>query len=280
MSEFNFNHHCEKLLVEYKRRNTERVAKRLDVICQSLRKAGHHAVQTKFGGSVTKGTYVSGLSDVDALLIVNQTSLVNQPPSKVITYVQEVVQQRLRQNPVSGGKMAVTVGYSDGMEMQLLPAIRTKSGGVRIAEPGGSKWSNVVIPDAFPKRLTKINDANHGRVVPVIKLAKAMADCFISRESNKISGYHMESLAVDAFSDYEGKPDPKSVLIHLLGHSISAVLSPITDPTGQTTYVDQYLGPADSQVRKGASTHFGQMRGEVKRCQTRGQFNKLFCIDN
>ena len=30
-----------------------------------------HIVQTKFGGSVQKGTYVTGLSDIDVLLIVN-----------------------------------------------------------------------------------------------------------------------------------------------------------------------------------------------------------------
>ena len=40
-------------------------------------------VQTMFGGSVGKGTDVAGLSDVDALLIVNESSLVNRPPSDV-----------------------------------------------------------------------------------------------------------------------------------------------------------------------------------------------------
>ena len=47
--------------------------------------------------------------DVDALLIVNQTPLVNQTPAMVIEYVRDTIQNRLRQNTVSAGNLAVTV---------------------------------------------------------------------------------------------------------------------------------------------------------------------------
>ena len=88
----------------------------------------------------------------------------------------------------------------------------------------------------------------------------------------------MESLAIDAFAGYEGELDPKSMLVHLLGHSVKAVRTPIKDPTGQTRYVDQYLGRAESKLRKGASTQFGQMRGKVNSCKTRAEFDDLFCV--
>ena len=105
-----------------------------------------------------------------------------------------------------------------------------------------------------------------------------MADCQIKHQDHKISGYHMEALAVDAFSTYEGELKTKDMLVHFLGHSIRAVMKPIDDPTDQTPHVDGYLGLANSLPRKGASTRFGQMRGKVQRCQTRAQFNELFCI--
>ena len=54
--------------------------------------------------------------------------------------------------------------------------------------------------------------------------------------------------------------------------------SPIKDSTGQSRYVDEYLGPADSELRERASTYFGQMRAEVKRCMTKAEFSKLFCV--
>ena len=133
-------------------------------------------------------------------------------------------------------------------------------------------------PEKFAEKLAKVNASRDGRVVPVVKLAKAMADCFIPQHDRKLSGYHMESLAIDAFKNYGGPLDPKAMLVHLLGHSIEAVKQPITDSTGQSRYVDEYLGPADSKLRERTSTYFGQIRGEVNRCRTRAEFNDLFCI--
>ena len=239
-----FNEYCEALLAQYTRRNTQTVTQRLESLCGFLRQKGN-VVQTMLGGSVRQGTYVTGLSDIDALLIVNQSSLVNQTPAEAIEYVRETIQHRLRQNTVSAGNLAVTVSYSDGTEIQILPAIRTNTDGVRIAEPGSTKWSNVARPDDFAKKLARVNTARDGRVVPAIRLAKAMADCLITRPSRKISGYHMESLAIDAFKDYQGPLDPKNMLIHLLGHAMDAVKSPIADSTGQSRYVDDKLGRAD-----------------------------------
>ncbi len=276
--QFNFNRHCERLIANSKRRNADTVTRRLDTICELLRKDGYRAIQTMLGGSVKKGTFVSGISDVDVLLIVNETPFVNQPPNDVIEHIKDVVQGEFPKNPVRAGKLAVTINYADGMEIQLLPTIRTTSGGMRISDPGNTKWSNVVIPENFTKKLTKINRANGGRVLPAIKLVKAMADCYISRPSKKISGYHMEALAVDAFNGYSGKKDPKSMLIHFLDHSIDAVMIPIDDPTRQTPHVDDGLGTANSDQRKLISGYFENMRGQVRNCNTIAKFNKLFCL--
>ena len=72
-----------------------------------------------------------------------------------------------------------------------MPALLTKSGGIKIAESGSTKWSKVVIPDNFVGKLTKVNRRTDGRAVQVIKLAKAVADCHIRHQDKKISGYHM-----------------------------------------------------------------------------------------
>lgn len=275
----NFNRYCEELLARYARRNQQAVTRHLESLCNIIRGEGQ-VVQTMFGGSVRRRTYVTGLSDVDVLLIVNQSSLANQSPARVIEYVRDTIQRRLSQNPVAAGNLAVTVGYSGGVEIQILPAIQTSTGGVRIAEPGSTRWSNVAHPERFAEKLSEVNNARNGRVVPVIKLAKAMADCFITRQDWKISGYHLESLAIDAFGNYQGPQDPKSMLNRLLTHSMAVVMRPITDPTGQSRYVDEYLELANSRPRRRASTHFGQMRANVNSCRTRAQFNALFCEGN
>ena len=112
MSDSNFNKYCETLLVRYNRRNTRAITRHLESLCGFLRQDGHRAVQTIFGGSVRRRTFVTGISDVDVLLIVNESSLVHQPPSEVIAYVKNIIRGRLRQNSVSAGDLAVTVGYS------------------------------------------------------------------------------------------------------------------------------------------------------------------------
>lgn len=278
MPDFNFNDQCEKFLARAKRRNAQKLTGRLESLCAILRKEGNHVVQTKFGGSVQKGTYVTGLSDVDVLLIVNESSLANQTPAKAKEHVRATIKGQLPKNPVQVGKLAVTVKYADGMEIQLLPAIRTRSGGVRIARPGARNWSNIAHPDGFADKLAKVNTARGGRVVPVIKLAKAVAYNFIAQKNPKISGYHIESLAIDAFEGYQGKLDSKAMLNHLFKYSTEAALNPIVDSTGQSRYVDEYLGKANSKLRKRASGHFAGMRSKVNSCETRKAFNALFGI--
>ena len=48
-------------------------------------------VQTMFGGSVHRGTYVNGLSDIDVLLIINHSSLANLPPANVIGHIKNTL---------------------------------------------------------------------------------------------------------------------------------------------------------------------------------------------
>ena len=67
MPDDDFNKRCENLLVKYKRRNSRRLSRRrLESLCTGSSGQKGDVVQTMFGGSVKKGTYVTGLSDVDA----------------------------------------------------------------------------------------------------------------------------------------------------------------------------------------------------------------------
>lgn len=272
-----FNRRCEELLARYSDRNNENIRRHIEGLCAVLRREGN-AVEAIYGGSVSRGTDVNGISDVDILLVVNQSSLINQPPSRVINYVRETLERHLPFNSIRAGNLAVTVRYADDIEIQILPAIRTNTNGFRIAQPGSTQWSNIVLPDRFAARLVEINRRNNGRVVLTIKLAKAIADCFITKTNRKISGYHMEALAIKAFENYQGPQDSKNMLVHLFGNSMTDVLTPIRDSTGQSIAVDEYLGEGGSRLRKGAETHFGQMRGMINSCRNASDFDSLFCL--
>jgi hypothetical protein len=53
----------------------------------------------------------------------------------------------------TAGKLALTVKFSDGYEIQVLPALATKTG-IRIAAADGNEWSNVIKPEKFARELT------------------------------------------------------------------------------------------------------------------------------
>ena len=232
-------------------------------------------VRILFGGSVERNTYVKGLSDVDALVIVNDSKLSSLLPQNAIEYMEDLIQRRLPNTEIRSGDLAVTVTYSDGVEMQFLPAIERK-GGVRIADPARNQWGNVVHPDRFRARLTKVNQDNGGRVIPVIKLAKGLAARVIRNDGEKIQGYHMESMAILAFRNYQGPTDLRSMFMHFCESATKTVLNPIKDLTKQSRYVDEYMGDAGSRRRKRASKNFRKMLNRFGACRSGRHLERLF----
>src|SRR5271154_456500 len=71
------------LLRNYNSRDNELVTERLDTVKAALGDELEGSFDQLFGGSVAKHTYVDGLSDIDSLLIVNDTELEGKPPKAV-----------------------------------------------------------------------------------------------------------------------------------------------------------------------------------------------------
>ena len=262
-------------LRDYNERDTEAINRHIRGLRDALEQSDTDVLLTRFGGSVSRHTYVDGLSDVDVLLIVNDSSLSGRDPRAVIQTMSELIQQRMPRTEVRTGRLAVTVTYADGHEIQVLPAIRTRAG-IRIANPGRNEWSGILHPERFARKLTDVNQANGGRVIPTVKLTKALADHVIRSDRDKISGYHVESLAIEAFKNYRGPTDRKSMVSHLLEFSSSAVQHPIRDTTGQSRFVDDYMGRQGSDARQKATTHFRQMKNRLERARSESDLDNLF----
>ena len=277
LTDAEINRCLRDLLRVYNARDTQAVSRHVQVLSDSLKLRDDDVVHTLFGGSVSKHTAINGLSDVDVLAIVNDSSLSGQSPAAVIRLMAQRIRQRLPQTNVSTGDLAVTVRYSDGIEVQVLPAIRTKSG-VRIADPKTNSWSNVVYPERFARKLTQINQRNDGKVVPTVKLAKSLAAHMIPSDRDHISGYHMESLAIEAFKNYQGPQDLKNMIRHFVDFSSRAVIKPITDPTGQSRHVDEYMGQQSSVRRQRATKSFQRMRHRFDVCGTKEDIENLFGV--
>jgi len=241
------NQFLAEQLSGYNDRDTEAVADKLEQIEQALRDLGHDVDRLLFGGSVAKHTYVDGLSDVDSLVFLDGPT--SGSPAEVLAGFANALRSLLPPSQIAAieaGRMAVTVHYRDGTQVQLLPATERGERTV-IPSPDGSHWK-AVRPHKFTEKLTETNRRNGNGVVPAIKLAKALIERF--PEERRLSGYHVEAIAIDAFKAYTGPRDRASMLHHLLRHAANAVLRPTGDITGQTVHIDEHLGAPESAARR------------------------------
>lgn len=204
--------------------------------------------QLLYGGSVAKHTYVDGLSDVDALVALDAANMEAKDPKGLLDDFCKMLSSRLHSDKVESvekGRMAVTVTYSDGTEIQLLPALRSGNK-IQIPTSGGKGWKETD-PKSFQSALTGQNQKLNNALVPAIKLMKSINAGL--PEKKQLTGYHIESLALEAAKGYQGRKTVKSVLLHVLEASSKRVMSPIQDVTGQSRTVDSYLGKAESKER-------------------------------
>ena len=111
-------------------RDAETINRRLNEISEVLEEDGLDIERIVYGGSITKHTYVDGISDVDSLVLLDDTST-DLTPEQAKNKVHDAIVARLSQGDVAEvqvGNLAVTVTYRDGTVVQLLPAVRSGDG--------------------------------------------------------------------------------------------------------------------------------------------------------
>ncbi len=259
-------------LVQANERDADKINGRLEQIKKQLENDIEEGpIKLNFGGSVKKHTFVNGLSDIDALVILNDTELVDKNPKQVQKYFLSKIQDKISGvKKIDQGTLATTVEFADGMAIQLLPAIKTKTG-IRIPATSGNEWSNIINPYKFAEKLTKTNNELNAKAVPAIKIIKIINDQF--PEKRKLSGYHIESLAIEAFKTFKEKDiTTKNLIAHFFKETKDLVKSPIKDKTGQSVHVDDDLGGKNSETRKGISYQLEFIYRKIKEADRSASF--------
>jgi hypothetical protein len=266
--EANTNELLKEVSSEVGNRDDAAIHRHIEVLKEKLRNDLADTIEVDFGGSIRKHTYVSGISDVDALVLLSREEVGGASSRELIEEMARLVRERLPETPVRAGDMAVTISYADGTELQMLPAIRR---GGKVQVPGGRSgdWSPLADPARFANELKSVNFRNSLSILPTIKLFKVIQDAKVP-ENARLSGYHVESLAVDAFKDYSGPMDRKTLLEHFVGHATSRVLTPVRDPTGQSELVDDYLGPPGSSRRRTTAAYLERLRTRMSAADRSG----------
>lgn len=182
-----------------------------------------------YGGSHSRYTDLSKLSDIDILAVLGDS--INAPASsnEAISQLASALRQRFPQSEIETGQMAVTIKFSDGIEVQVLPAYR-QGDGFHIPNAENSGWVKTC-PSIVANRLTDLNKRLSGQVVPVIKLAKAICNA----QGVAVKSYHLENMALQAFEAYSGQTDLPQMLEHLFSQAKSLCHRPMSDPCGQSS---------------------------------------------
>jgi hypothetical protein len=268
------NNALQELLGGLNNRDVDAIATHLGEIKRAIEDELDGTIDLRFGGSVAKHTYVDGLSDVDSLVLLDKCELAAGPPSAAKKFLATRLEEELVGASISTGALAVTVRFPDA-EVQLLPAVSCE-GAVQIADSGSDQWARIR-PRDFSRVLSQVNEEKGRKVVPVIKLAKAIIANF--PESTKLTGYHAESLAVAAFRSYAGPLTHKTMLRFFFERGASLVRSPIKDRTGQSVHVDDYLGGEGSLERRIVSDYFARISRRMAladSAQSVDQWKRLF----
>ena len=268
------NEYLDELLSTFNGRDVDLTAKRLDEIRDVLGDVVDME-QLLLGGSVAKHTDVDGISDIDALVVIDRADLADKTPPEVRAALYAELDAKLDRSEVTSvraGEMAVTVVYHDGMEVQLLPAVR-RGKSVQIGDSSVSTWCTIN-PRKFHSTLTSANKKLGGALVPAIKLLKSINSDL--PEQKRLKSHHIEALAVDAAKKYSGSKVPREVLIHLCAHASKRVLKPVTDVTGQSRNVDDYLGKANSVQRRIAAQALAGIRRRLEAATSLEEWKRIF----
>jgi predicted nucleotidyltransferase len=272
-SEADINLYLQQLLAKLTDRDPEKTKTYLDEIVSVLHDY-QEVDRLLFGGSVAKHTYVDGLSDVDALVVLNRDDLQGKSPQEVLNIFFDSLQGELTRDKVKDlkqGRLGVTVDYEDGTEIQLLPAIK-RGKEILIADSNGADWKSIN-PKVFQRELSKANERLNRALVPTIKIMKSTLSGL--PDEVRPSGYHIEALCLDLTKGYKGPKTPKSLLQHVMLGAASRVLKPITDVTNQSRYVDEYLGKPNSEQRVRLSRELAGISRRINAATTADRWNEI-----
>jgi len=248
------------LLADYNGRDNNAIKSHIDTIKNAIQKEIVGTFNIVFGGSYQKHTYVDGISDIDSLVLLNNSELINKSPNEVLEYFRAMLKERFPESKIDVGKIAITVHFADGNIIQLLPAVKSDDE-FKISNSSGDKWSKIK-PRNFTNKLTETNKKNSDKMIPTIKVVKAI-NSYLPK-SKQLTGYHIESLAIEAFKAYSGEKNIKKMLQHFFESAKNLVKSPIKDKSGQSVYVDEYLGRKSSIERKQISIILDRISRRMK----------------
>lgn len=225
----------------------EKIRNNIEEIIQKLKERGLDIEDIRWEGSFSKKTYVEGLSDIDLIVsfgTYSESDFKYKDNSKLaLEELKNIICERYPKTEVKVGNMAVTVAFSDGTELQFLPAFKYHKGYI-IPDPKSNQWITT-FPKRFKNELTELNQKLDEKLKPTIRLIKNL----FNKNDIDLSSYHIENLALKTLKDYKGPCTYSAMLLGFLNEAKVEIGKKLQDISEQSVYVDNYLGDNGSPKR-------------------------------
>jgi hypothetical protein len=239
------------------RARAEAIVPRLTSIRETIRAVVAELVEMNLGGLVVGQAGPDGISDSDFVLIIDDCEISDGDPAIARRATSDLL---LRQFPgsVVDESSLIFILSTAGVEVFILAAINCK-GVVRI--PGSTSWINLD-PSAYAVRLQVADEQLEGKLVGVLKLAKGIIATFPNGQ--RLTGPHVEALALEIFGNYAGRRTSKDMLEYFFAETQHLVLQGIVDGDGNRVLVDTYLGEPNSRERNLTANALGRVGRRMK----------------
>lgn len=228
----------------------------LDRINQDLNRALYAPFRIELAGSVEKNTFNEGISDIDLRAVTTNSALLDYSPKiakklilKQIRSIDEVKNPRV-------GHQAVTL-TKGGHEYQIIPVIR-HDGKTYIPSERGTYWKTVDI-EVFNRSLNSLNRKTEGRFCEAVRFVKILSNTYIPKRY-QLSGYHIESIAMEAISQHCHPLNRTDMIERILGNIPSRVKRYSWDITRESKAIDRDLGSNYSTERKDVAKRYHSLK--------------------
>ena len=119
--------------------------------------------------------------------------------------------------------------------------------------------------------MTQRNYECASKLIPTIKIVKSIIGTL--PEARQLSGYHIESLSINIFKNYDGTKTCPEMVTKFFEKAKEAILKPIKDKTGQSIHVDDYLGQENNPARIEASYLLNRLHKRILNANAASSIN-------
>jgi hypothetical protein len=244
------------------RMNTERIGRAVTHACG-------HQTQVMISGSLPKGTFVKGISDIDLLAIRKARTFTCISPRQLRHSILEALYAGISPARVTEDRFAAKVD-APPLSIHIVPCVYALSQvGFPVSE---CEWTPIR-PHIFAARLYRRNEHLRGKLTTAIRLAKVILNNL--GHYPRVSGCHIEALALMATARIVSHHDILSILSSILSFSARRIVEPTRDVTLQTRHVDAHLGKAFSQERRSLAAQIATVAEAISRSRAQSNYKPL-----